>query len=104
MFENSWQAGKGENVGEESYMKNPWRFFSNGYFVSQRDEHHGVWQVYKDDTRNKIVLKLKWNSNDGHAKFELNSSTTFKCYEGGWDFMRSWNLVKKSLEGSVNSP
>ena len=87
LLKNAWHAGKGANCGEESYHKNPWRFFTNGYFATLRDEHHGVWTV----TGNRV--NLTWRSADGWAVFNFQDNFSFKCSTSGWDFMKNWAIT-----------
>ena len=98
LVEKQWNAGKGANTGEESFCKNPWRFFENGYFVTMRDEHHGVWKL--SENKSKIHLELQWKSNDGKAVFELQQNNDWKCVTWPWDFLKNWRIVNQQVEGT----
>jgi hypothetical protein len=91
--EKAWLAGKGWKDEDESYHENPWRFFSNGYFMTMRDEHHGVWNIKVDELSSKVILDLTWRSTEGNAQFEKVDSKNFKCSKWCWEFMKSWSII-----------
>lgn len=52
--------------GGEDPQKNPWVFNDDGTFMTMKDKHHGTWT-----TENDQILKLKWESINGYATFQV---------------------------------
>lgn len=67
---NKWSAGAYEKPGDESFKSNPWKFNQNGTFVTERDGHHGTWEV--KDQGGRLELIMGWKNHDGWAKFQVN--------------------------------
>lgn len=100
LVENAWNAGSGHKNKEDSYHRNPWRFFPNGYFASLKDEHYGYWDVKTDSKDGSIHLVIQWGRFGGdspaEAIFEKTSSTSFKCIQnptGHAYHKKDWNLI-----------
>ena len=99
LVSNEWLAGSTTDDGE-----NPWTFYSDGRFETLKDGHGGVWTVQRSNE--KEILELKWDiGRNGWANFEIkdenSSRVKLACTDSGWEYMKSWNLTSKKLNGGI---
>ena len=67
MISNNWKAGRSDDAGEESYLKNPWLFKNDKTFINSKDDNNGIWQI--EDACGRFELKMSWVKNQGFAIF-----------------------------------
>ena len=94
-----WNAGK-PGGGGEGYSANPWRFTSDGTFITERDNYGGGWTVRLEGSG--VVLRMDWRGRQtgNYAEFAMEpggvlASPAFRARASSYGFMRSWALTQR---------